>query len=170
MQNTPVPESVPKKTREDGLWALMSFLWRAAQSGDASEVERLLAEGADPNMPDPGGEAPLHLVAYGNSPRACRALLAAGADPNARNRYGETPLIKAAGWGKLEAAIELLQAGADPDARSESGEDFIERARRRPDVADALKAMLLCLKEKSALQERSALQQCAEQSPKKPAL
>lgn len=92
-------------------------LEKAAQAGDVTEVQRLLASGDDPN--DRGGVygAPLNAAASRehNTP-VVRALLTAGANPNGRSQEGnscwQSPLGYAASMGDLENARVLLDSGA----------------------------------------------------------
>lgn len=83
----------------------------------------LLREGADPNMPGPGGTAPLYRASVQNQADNVRALAAAGADPNAESGVGDEglPLCAAACWGHVETVRELLAAGADPTLREDNG-------------------------------------------------
>ncbi|MDE0475432.1 MAG: ankyrin repeat domain-containing protein, partial [Gammaproteobacteria bacterium] len=96
---------------------------------DTARVRMLLEAGADPQLPDPEGNTPLHLLDYGSSVVSDRikgaqvalaaALLEAGADPNARNHEEETPLHRTPNPG---VALLLLEAGADPNAQDNAGE------------------------------------------------
>ena len=92
-------------------------LERAAQAGDAAEVKRLLASGADPN--DRGGVfgAPLNAAASRkDNVEIIRILLAAGAKANGRGQEGTRcwadPLSYAASMGAIENTRVLLDAGA----------------------------------------------------------
>jgi hypothetical protein len=92
-------------------------LERAAQEGDAAEVKRLLAAGADPN--DMGGVfgSPLNAAASRkDNVEVIRTLLAAGANPNGRgqagNRCWADPLSYATSVGAIENTRVLLDAGA----------------------------------------------------------
>lgn len=58
-------------------------LHRAAVRGDAAEITRLLAMGADPNARDGNGRTPLHVAVFGSHAEAARALVRGGANPNA---------------------------------------------------------------------------------------
>jgi ankyrin repeat protein len=58
-------------------------LHRAAVRGDAAEIARLLAGGADPNARDGHGRTPLHVAVFGAHAEAARALVQGGAQPNA---------------------------------------------------------------------------------------
>ena len=95
-------------------------LERAAQEGDATEVRRVLASGADPN--DRGGVfgSPLNAAASRtDNVEAIRILLAAGANPNGRvgeiNGCWTGPLSNAASMGAIESIRALLDGGASID-------------------------------------------------------
>jgi uncharacterized protein len=92
-------------------------LERAAATGDLTELQRLLASGADPN--DRGGVfgAPLGAAAFHNhNADVIRALIASGANPNGRGQDGKTcwvsPLSLATSAGDLENTRALLDSGA----------------------------------------------------------
>jgi len=90
-------------------------LEKAAQEGDAPEVKRLLAAGADPNDKGVFG-APLNAAAmHRNNVEIIHLLLTAGADPNGPHEQGQAcwapPLIHAAPTD-LENTRALLEAGA----------------------------------------------------------
>ncbi|MDE0628621.1 MAG: ankyrin repeat domain-containing protein [Bryobacterales bacterium] len=107
----------------------------AAIEGDATEVKRLIAAGADVNATETlwGGEQALHWAAYGGhsgASGATRALIAAGADVNARDDDGETPVreaLRPADPSYL-ALTALLAAGADPEAQSSVGSYALHEA------------------------------------------
>src|SRR5438046_4534393 len=71
-------------------------LLAAAERGDAQEVGRLLAAGADLNVTNRSGEVPLHLAAVSGSKDVAQLLIDRGADVNAQDRGGFTPLHMAA--------------------------------------------------------------------------
>lgn len=95
----------------------------AAADGDAAEVSRLLAEGADAGEPDAARFTPLHFAAQEQHPAVVRVLVDAGADVKATDRWGNTPLWRAVftAHGDVETAALLLAAGADPEAQNDSG-------------------------------------------------
>ncbi|MFZ4809565.1 MAG: ankyrin repeat domain-containing protein [Hyphomicrobiaceae bacterium] len=64
-------------------------LHAAAAKGDADEIRKLLAAGANPNARDPAGRTPLHVAAFLARGDALRALVKGGADVDAQenDRY-----------------------------------------------------------------------------------
>ena len=103
-----------------------SELRAAAGNGNAGEVERLLAEGTDPNVPDPNGRTALHHAAEIAKARILNALLESGGDPDVQDRDGSTPLHLAAAFPYFEpdsqASIRvLLNHRADPDRTDTDG-------------------------------------------------
>jgi uncharacterized protein len=65
----------------------------AVHSGDASEVQRFIDDGADVNAPNEIGWTPLMDAAgYNPDPDVIGILLKAGANARATNRDGETAL------------------------------------------------------------------------------
>jgi ankyrin repeat protein len=95
-------------------------LARAAQQGDASSVEGLIARGEDVNARDDNGYVPLAYAARAGDTAAVGALLDAKADPNARdcNHWGWTPLLHALHKYHDEAARALVERGADVNGRA----------------------------------------------------
>lgn len=78
----------------------MDELQYAAYCGDAGEVKRLLAAGADPRATDDFGYTALHwnvrmACAGGDRVPIVHALVAAGADPNHRDNEGNSVLDSA---------------------------------------------------------------------------
>ncbi len=143
-----------------------SRLYDAIQAGDLDAVERLLADGADPNSQatglslgrgfDPGHTGsypPLMLAISRNEPEIARTLVLAGADPNARNPEGDTALIAAVDRGMTEVVRTLLVKGADPRAENpydgstalHQGRDFQVQGKPSPRLIQDpnIRAMLL---------------------------
>ena len=100
-------------------------LHQAAAAGQVDECRRLIAEGADVNMPaipaqapeEMGfGDTPLMLAAQNGHVEVCRHLLAAGADPECTTLYElASPLMLAAQAGHRDICHILLAAGANPE-------------------------------------------------------
>jgi hypothetical protein len=97
----------------------------AAQSGRVELVRLLLANGADPNLRDGGGqwETPLSTAAMHGQLEVCRLLLDAGADPNIRTNpelAGDPGNWTALDWAlqaNHPAVAELLRQHAGVDGR-----------------------------------------------------
>jgi ankyrin repeat protein len=102
--------------------------WRAAQSSDLDALRLLVAQGADPNLPNSVGDTPL-MVAAGigwganysvNAPdswmAAVKYCVQLGADVNATDEKGYTPLHGAAYIGNNEMINYLIEKGADVKA------------------------------------------------------
>jgi ankyrin repeat protein len=98
-----VPPSAAELAAYTGLHA-------AAARGDAAEIARLVAGGADPNGRDRYQRTPLHVAAYRSQHDAMRALVKARADPNAleHDRYDIVTIAAVADdVPTLELALEL---------------------------------------------------------------
>lgn len=94
----------------------------------AEEVERLIADGADPNLVLPDRQCPLsRACAWGNKPIA-QVLLRHGADPNGNRFRRSIPLIAAAANGHIDLIRLLVDHGAEVNAQSDSGETALHRA------------------------------------------
>lgn len=97
-----------------GLTALLAAT-RDSYSGRIDAVMTLLANGADPNLADDGGNTPLHLAALTRDAGVAQSLLDAGAQLDAINREDMTPLglaCEAANWVVVEF---LVKHGARSD-------------------------------------------------------
>ncbi len=83
---TPADAQVAPSATERAAYA---GLFAAAARGDAPEIARLAAAGANVRARDSNGRTPLIVAAFASQREAMRALVAAGADPNAQenDRY-----------------------------------------------------------------------------------
>ena len=112
----------------------------AVRNGDLELAERLILDGANPNLPeDERGQTPLHVAAgHRHAAAIARRLLDAGANPNAADERGETPLHHAAFFGNVDIARLLLEAKADPNAPDDDGWTPLRYAaeNRHADVRD----------------------------------
>lgn len=104
-------------TSADGSTAL---LW-AAHRGDAAEVKRLLAVGANVALGNHYDATPMSEAASQGETEIIALLLKAGADVNSPNAEGETALMEVSRTGRLDAARLLLNHGATVDARETWG-------------------------------------------------
>jgi hypothetical protein len=93
----------------------------AAEAGLTAEVDRLLAEGADPNAPDELGLPPFHLAILRRQTVTASQLLEHGVSVDARDGCGFTALHLAAGDGMRDMVEFLLARGADANASEAEG-------------------------------------------------
>jgi ankyrin repeat protein len=105
----------------------------AAYEGDVERVKKLLEKGANLNIKNIDGLAPLHMAASEGRPCRCcdvvKLLLERGADPNTQNKDGDTPLHWAAHEGHDDVVKLLLVYGADPAVKDEYGRTPLDLAR-----------------------------------------
>jgi len=80
LASVPAAAQVPPTPAETSAYA---GLFAAASRGDAAQIARLAAEGADVKARDGYGRTPLHVAAYARQQDAMRALVKVGTDPNA---------------------------------------------------------------------------------------
>lgn len=93
----------------------------AIAANDTTQVQSLLARGADVDTRDPNGNTGLMIAAAYGYTDIARLLVEAGADVDARGRIGNTPLIYAVQQGQTEIVRLLIAGGALVDARNEFG-------------------------------------------------
>lgn len=87
-------------------------LQRAADAGDNSRLQALLATPTDINVRDVHGRTALMLAVMGGQAGAVNVLLAYGADANAADADGITPLRAALAGAQPAIASALQRAGA----------------------------------------------------------
>jgi ankyrin repeat protein len=102
-----IPPAPPELERYAGLH-------RAAARGDAAEITRLLAQGADPNARDANGRTPLHVAVFGSHAEAARALVRGGAHPNALDAQRYDIVTIAAVKDDVRMVQLALALGASP--------------------------------------------------------
>jgi hypothetical protein len=105
-----------------GIAGLDEDLRKASGLGDLSEVNRLLAKGADVNAKDRIGSTALMCASQFGHHKVVEALLAKGADVNAKEKgYGQTALMLASMRRHPEVVQALLAKGADVNAKDKFG-------------------------------------------------
>jgi ankyrin repeat protein len=87
-------------------------LHAAAASGNAAEIERLLAAGADREARDGNERTPLHVAVYRKQREAARLLLANGANANALDRQRYDVVTIAAVANDVPTLRLVLEGGA----------------------------------------------------------
>jgi hypothetical protein len=99
----------------------------AAERGDVAKIERVIAEGANPNaLVD--DYTPLQWAAHYGHLAAIAALLKAGAYVDGVDSAGFTPLIMAAWYGHRAAIDALVAAGADVHRANNKGNTALHYA------------------------------------------
>ena len=96
-------------------------LARAAEKGDISTVQALLAKGADVNAKLADGTTALIEASNGGTLDVVQLLIAKGADVNAKSVVGGTALMNASSSGRLNIVQALLAKGADVNAKPDTG-------------------------------------------------
>ena len=97
-----------------------SSLHGAVVRNQSEMVRTLLQSGADPNIPDPLLQTPLHLAAINARITSAKVLLAEGANPNLGDERGRTPLHCAVHAGSMDVVRLLLQSGCNVNALDKS--------------------------------------------------
>ncbi len=115
-------------------------LFSAIQRGKAHEIERLLKDGANPNVVDADGIPALMAATLFSDTATVALLLKHGADPNRAAAGGATPLM----WAAPNAAKArlLIAAGANVNTKSENGRTALLVAAGYPGTVDLLRLLL----------------------------
>jgi ankyrin repeat protein len=101
----------------------------ASRSGLTEIVDELIKNGADANLADSTGFAPLMGAAWFGQSDALRSLIKAGADIDAVNKNGNTAMMEAASMGHTHIVSELIKAGASLTKINYSGKSVHDIAR-----------------------------------------
>lgn len=109
------------------LWEVNVF--KGLESNPDAITSFLLEQGANPNVENESGIAPLH-AAIGEE-ALCKLLLHHGANPEPRTGFGTTPLHMVASGGSIESARQLLQRGADVQPMDADGNTPLHLAARK---------------------------------------
>ena len=123
----------------------MKVLIVAASHRSTAAAGALVDGGADPNVADRGGNAPLHTAAQLGDLDLVKKLLAKGSNPDARTAKNDsdprgafggggfpgrvageqTPLMVAAKANHVDAMRALIAAGADPKLKAQDGSTLL---------------------------------------------
>lgn len=122
-------EDVARLLESRGALAERPQLFTAAARGDASTVEVMLAQKANPNV-RVKGRTPLHEAAALGHIEAVRALLLGKASPDLIDEDGWTALMDACDFGHADVATALLDANADPFVADHAGYTAYRLAKR----------------------------------------
>jgi len=97
----------------------------------------LLSNGADPNLPQPGGTSPLHVAALRGSRDLVEFLIRKGADLDARDKDGRTPreLAESAGQHEVATMLERRREIPRDHSSSRAAHDASGGAYRAPDLS-----------------------------------
>ena len=96
-------------------------LWKAADAGNVTEVQELLASHSSLTWKDASSASALNRACYCGHEEVVRVLLEAGADKDDANSMGWTALINACRNGHTPIAKMLLERGANIDAVNAEG-------------------------------------------------
>jgi hypothetical protein len=98
-----------------------SWLHIAADAGAQGIVQKLIENGALPNIVDFRGETALFAAVRRNFDSVAEMLILHGADVNVSNHEGQTPLHVAARKGSIDCVHLLIQYGAEIDVLTMRG-------------------------------------------------
>jgi hypothetical protein len=112
-----VADDAPEQDRGRGRVqrGLDTALYEAAEAGDLTGIDELVAAGADVNAAIDGDGSPLIAAAREGRLDAARLLLDKGANPDMGVEGDGSPLIAAAAAGRTEMVALLLDRGASVD-------------------------------------------------------
>ncbi len=106
-------------------------------------ARELLAYGADPNLRQNSGSAPLHLALLTGKKRMARVLISAGADVNTDKPNVWTALHIVAKQKDKAMCRDLLRAGADAGERNPLGQTAVDLWPELAEIVKELEALRL---------------------------
>ena len=86
-----------------------ALLLEAASDGDADKVADLIRKGANVNVKDRWGWAPMSMAAYGGYPEIAKLLIEAGADLDYQDVDGDSPLDLATNKGHTPVVLVIQE-------------------------------------------------------------
>ncbi len=113
----------------------------AARADDQAQLQQMINNGADVNIPAPDGTTPLLWAVFNSSSDMVQLLLDADADPNIPNKLGITPLLQASRYGDASMINMLISSGANL-VHSGLGVESPLMSAARSGNTQALKALL----------------------------
>jgi ankyrin repeat protein len=126
-----VGKHLPKADSKD----LSNRLVEAVDNYDLEKVKGLLAQGADPNVPNWDGYTAVGKAAEDGTPAMIQLLIQHGGNVNGRDGHHLTPLLMAAQQDKLDIVRTLLSLGADVNARDDGGKTALMAATEQNNLA-----------------------------------
>ena len=103
----------------------------AAGTNNSDQIERLLANGQNPNAADEHKRTALHIAAAKGYANSVASLLQGGADPNVKDLLGNTPLHLAACTNHIEVVTLLLRAGTNVATLDNNGRTPVQLAQSK---------------------------------------
>eukprot|EP00929_Paragymnodinium_shiwhaense_P070022 TRINITY_DN35407_c0_g1_i1.p1 TRINITY_DN35407_c0_g1~~TRINITY_DN35407_c0_g1_i1.p1 ORF type:complete len:727 (-),score=222.25 TRINITY_DN35407_c0_g1_i1:130-2310(-) len=95
----------------------------AAMEGNIDTLRKIIATGADVNIPDYIHQhMPVHIAAAQGFNDIVALLLEQAANPNSKDAFGQTPLMHAANEGHLSSVAMLLKAGVRTNETDNAGQ------------------------------------------------
>lgn len=134
-------QAEPQAAHEGSAQELRDAWLAAAVNCRETELEQLLAKGADVHTRDNYGCNALHYLVACDSTEEVSLLLDRGIDPDLRDNFGDSPLGLAVAGDSRILVERLLDAGADPSQESSAGGNLFHLAVHR-DALSALEALL----------------------------
>ena len=144
----------------------------AARNGDIKTINKLLDEGADPNVlsVDPNnskndGRLPLVIAAHNSnttsSLETVELLLNRGANPNLKEKEGITALLVAAISSNKDSSVEtvqlLLERGANPNIQNDQGITPLMKTARNSKEHSSIETVKLLLERGADLNIQSGI-------------
>ncbi|CAN5388842.1 hypothetical protein BH11ARM1_BH11ARM1_10670 [soil metagenome] len=105
-QGVPTTQSAPPAVNS-------ASIANAIESGNESEVAKMLENKDALKFTDADGNTPLHLAARYSQPKIGELLIEAGANVSAKNKNGQTPIGMSVAEGQGKLVELLLDHGAD---------------------------------------------------------